>query len=318
MEATRSELAASVLAALTLGSVGLPLADVRPIAEGEQNFVFTCSLQGQKSILKVTDARHRSRNALAMQLTMLERLKHYAPNIVAPRILGDNGPIVEIEIAGIPFYLVAYPYAAGERAEITTDGHRMGRALADLHAAMRRLPRYTFDEIGTGDNLAKVRAAARTLGVSERFHTAISERQGLGEVQLLHGDFNALNLKFDGSTIAIFDFDNCIYGSPAYELANSLYMVLFDQVRHSGDELTLYHNFRQAFLSGYRSPDNRFFDETAVDAFISYRVLLLASWLRTPSAAPLFIKQSPPSWLETLQTFVKVYFESIQSKPKKY
>lgn len=318
MNATRSELAASVLAALTRNSVGLPINNVQPVAEGEQNFVFTCSLQGEKSILKVTDSRHRSRAALETQLTMLSRLEHYAPNVVAPRTLGDGRPIVETEIAGISFYLVAYPYATGERARITKHGYFMGRALADLHAAMRRLPRYAFGEIGTGANTAKVRAAARTLEVSERFYATVLDDRDSDGVQLLHGDFNVVNVKLNGPTLAVFDFDNCVYGSPAYELANSLYMVLFDQVRQNGSELTLYHNFRQAFLNGYRGQNDTPFNETAIDAFISYRVLLLASWLQAPDDAPLFIKQSPPSWLATLQTFVQVYFESLTSEPKNF
>lgn len=316
MNAARSEIALNVLARLNAISTELHITDLRPIAEGEQNFVFACSLHGERSVLKVTDSRHRRRGALKTQLVMLHVLKHHAANVSASLPIAGNGHIFETAVEGAPFYIVAYPYAAGESVRITEHGYRMGQALAELHSSMRQLPRYDFDEIGTGDNLAKVREAARTLRVSEQVYAAVSEGHRSGDVQLLHGDFNAANLKIDGSTVTIFDFDNCVYGSPAYELANSLYMVLFDEIRQGSADLARYRNFRQDFLQGYHSVSRKPFYEAIVDAFISYRVLLLSSWLQKPDDAPLFIRQSSPSWLDTLQTFVQVYFGSVQSELK--
>lgn len=311
MNTARSEIALNVLAKLNAISTELHIADLRPMAEGEQNFVFACSLHGERSVLKVTDSRHRSRGALETQLIMLNALKHHAANVCAPLPLTGDGHIFKIDVEGTPFYIVAYPYAAGKSVETTEHGYRMGQALAELHGSMRQLSRHAFDEIGTGDNPAKVRDAARILKVSEQVYAAVSEGHRSSDVQLLHGDFNAANLKIDSSTVTIFDFDNCVYGSPAYELANSLYMVLFDEVRRESGELTCYHNFRQDFLEGYRSASHELPLEAVIDAFISYRVLLLQSWLQRPEDAPLFIRQSSPSWLSTLQTFVQVYFKGL-------
>lgn len=306
MDTPRNELAKNVLARLsTLGSE-LLIADVRPVAQGEQNFVFTCSLRGERSILKATDSRHRSREALETQLAMLGALRRYAANVCAPLSLGDD-TVFETDVAGVPCYLAAYPYAAGRDPEVAEDGLLMGRALADLHAAMRRLPEYAFAQIAGGDDRAKVERAARALGVPERVYAAALAGTAAGERQLLHGDFNAANLKMDGPTVNVFDFDNCVYGSPAFDLANALYMVLFDKVTRGGGT-TRYRAFRRAFLDGYRAAGP--FDERAVDAFMGYRVLLLASWLQRPDDAPLFIRQSSPAWLSTLRTFVRTYFES--------
>lgn len=304
MDTPKSELAAGVLARLSILGSELPIADVRPVARGEQNFVFTCSLRGERSILKATDSRHRSRAALETQLTMLGALRRYAANVCAPLPLGDDA-IFETDVAGTPFYLVAYPCAVGRDSEIVEDGLPMGRALADLHAAMRRLPEYAFAQIAGGDNRAKVERAARALGVPERVYAAALAGTAAGERQLLHGDFNAANLKIDGPTVNVFDFDNCAYGSPAFDLANALYMVLFDGVTRGGGT-TPYRAFRQAFLGGYRAAGP--LDERAIDAFMGYRVLLLASWLQRPDDAPLFIRQSSPAWLGALRTFVRTYF----------
>lgn len=316
MDAIKSEMVLNVLGRLNTLNAELHTADLRPIAEGEQNFVFSCLLRGERSVLKVTDSRHHSRGALEMQLAMLDALRHHAPNVCAPLPIAGDSCIFETVVDGTPFYLVAYPYAAGESAEITKHSYRMGQALAELHSSMRQLPKYAFDEIGAGDNIAKVRGAARMLGVPGQAYAAVAEHRRSGDVQLLHGDFNTGNLKIDGPTVTIFDFENCIYGSTAYELANSLYMVLFDQVTRESSDLTPYRNFRQDFLKGYRSTSYMPPDEAAVDAFISYRVLLLLSWLQKPDDAPLFIRQSTPAWLDALRTFVQTYFGSVQSELK--
>ncbi len=305
MDTPRNELAKNVLARLSTLRSELPSADVRPVARGEQNFVFTCTLRGERSVLKATDSRHRSRAALETQLTMLRTLRGYAANVCTPLSLGSD-TIFETDVAGVPFYLAAYPYAVGRDPEVAEDGHFMGRALADLHAAMRRLPEYAFTQIAGGDDRAKVERAARALGVPERVYAAALAGTAAGERQLLHGDFNAANLKIDGPTVRVFDFDNCVYGSPAFDLANALYMVLFDEVTRGGG--IRYRAFRRAFLDGYRAAGA--FDERAIDAFMGYRVLLLASWLQRPDDAPLFTRQSSPAWLSTLRTFVRTYFES--------
>ena len=49
--------------------------------------------------------------------------------------------------------------------------------------------------------------------------------------------------------MSIFDFDNCLYGTTAYELAQTLYMVLFSQTTRG--EISAYRVFRNMFLEAY-------------------------------------------------------------------
>lgn len=316
MGAAPNETTLNVLARINGVGAKLRIANAHPIAEGEQNLVFTCSLRGERNILKATDSRHRDRRALETQLAMLDALKHRFANVCASLPIWGDDHIFEVAVEGVPFYLVAYRYAAGKRAEITRHGHRMGQALAELHDAMRRLPRYAFAEITSDDTLAAVGEAARTLGVPEKTYASALEYSDSRDMQLLHGDFNSGNLKIDGPAVNIFDFDNCVYGNLAYELGNSLYMVLFDQVRQADGNLARYRHFRRDFLEGYRHASHASPPEPVIDAYISYRVLLLSSWLQNPDDAPFFVRQSPSSWLDTLRTFVRVYFRSAQDKLK--
>ncbi|MFT7584468.1 MAG: hypothetical protein ACI9EW_000885, partial [Cellvibrionaceae bacterium] len=61
----------------------------------------------------------------------------------------------------------------------------------------------------------------------------------------------------------------------------------------------------------YLTETEAYIDPETIDDLIGYRVLVLASWLAHPSDAPLFIRQSPQTWLNTLNRFVKTYFEKI-------
>jgi len=55
--------------------------------------------------------------------------------------------------------------------------------------------------------------------------------------------------RFDGSTVRVFDFDDCGYGPTSFDIANALYMVLFDvsTAGYSGR----YEAFAASFLAGY-------------------------------------------------------------------
>jgi Ser/Thr protein kinase RdoA (MazF antagonist) len=312
MTTVKGEAASRVLKSLKALGAELAITDLTPISGGKQNYVLSGTRNGEVCVLKVTDSRHRSLIDLETQLAMLAALKHYAANVCVPLSLTGDSYIQETIIEGIPFYLVAYPYAAGKDVQIGEHSQEMGQALAELHVAMQQLPRYPFAEIGRGKNLANIKRTAQALKIPAEVYSAAQSLHRPEEIQLLHGDFSAANLKIDGLKVNVFDFDNCIYGLPAYELANTLYMVLFDEMTGKGHDLKRYRHFRQGFLAGYMGSSLKPLAATDIDAFIDYRVLMLAAWLHSPDGAPLFIRQASPAWLETLHAFVKVYFSSTR------
>ena len=103
----------------------------------------------------------------------------------------------------------------------------------------------------------------------------------------------------------LIDFDDCGYGPVAFDVANALYMVLFDA--SVGDRPKLYATFRPGFLAGYRQAAGRPLDDGEVDGFIDARVAALGRWLDDLPNAPIGIRTSSPEWLQTLRAFVAGY-----------
>lgn len=86
---------------------------------------------------------------------------------------------------------------------------------------------------------------------------------GDSETQLLHGDFSDQNLISTADGLRVFDFDGCGYGPIEYDVANSLYMVLFDaDVNGGADE---YEAFRPSFLVGYAAVSGRHIEHDVID-----------------------------------------------------
>lgn len=286
----------------------LDFKDVRPVGAGEQNFVYTCSRRGEDDILKVTDARHRSLADLQAQTDMLNDLKQRSTLVCAPIAVREDQTVLALTVDTLIFYVTVYPFAVGEIVDITNPEHvsLMGRSLAQLHGALRTLKPYPFRQLGIGDTRAPIARSAQQTPVVQQLYDRTLEHFDTAERQLLHGDFNAGNLKIRTGQVTVFDFDNCAYGSTTYELADALYMVLFDQATRG--QLPVYFKFRETFLRAYQEASGLLIGDQMIDDLMGYRVLTLASWLAEPDDAPLFVRQSSEAWLSILEEFVKSYF----------
>jgi len=183
-------------------------------------------------------------------------------------------------------YAVCFELAPGMEPDPAraADAERMGAALAQLHVSMRQLP-------------------ATTLPVVHALRTAPAHgAPAAAPHQLLHGDFNASNLRQAGGVLRVFDLDDCGYGPPAFDVANALYMVLFDAVTHGSIET--YERFRRSFVDGYAGASGLLLPETTLDRFIDLRVRALGSWLDDLGNAPIGIRTASQAWQATLRSFV--------------
>ena len=289
--------------------IDMGLKDVKPVKAGKQNYVFTYMYDEETRIAKVADSRHRSLQDLQTQIAMLKELSVHNATVCTPTCIKDECLIAELGLENLIFYVVAYPFVAGAAADIGNPKHidLMAKSLAQLHSDMRRLPSYSFPKIvDVKTKPALTRVFQNLRGAEAIFNTAIAHLK-TDDAQLLNGDFNAGNLKIEDQNVKIFDFDNCAYGSTAYELANTLYMVLFDDVTQGGT--ATYLMFKRTFLESYHIESGTPIEEQTIQDLIGYRVILLASWLMEPDDAPLFIQQSSRQWLDTLGSFVKTYFQ---------
>ena len=118
----------------------------------------------------------------------------------------------------------------------------------------------------------------------------------------MHGDFNAGNLRVTGGVVKIFDLDDCGYGPPAFDVANALYMVLFDAFIQGAVEI--YETFRRSFLAGYVELPGPRYPRSYLDRFIDLRVQRPSRLARRPRQRADRHPHRLRAWHATLRAFV--------------
>lgn len=263
---------------------------VDELGGGHQSRVFrVVRHDGAPVVAKVLDAASVERVDLDARLGVISDLADLDPAVCRPLPIGREW-VVEIGAdAGDRRYVVCFEYAEGRMPDpaASADAREMGAALGRLHRSLRQL----------GPVALPLVAALRTRGDDGC--------RDNGAHQLLHGDFNAGNLRVGRDVIRIFDFDDCGHGPPAFDVANVLYMVLFDAFVSGAPGL--YGTFRPSFLSGYLDGSDLSLPEGAVDRCIDIRVDAVRTWLEDLGRAPIGIRTAPPSWHATLRDFVETY-----------
>ena len=185
-----------------------------------------------------------------------------------------------------PVLLVCSEFVDGSvvDASRSEDAELMGIVLAGLHSSLARLAPRDIPMVG-----------ALELGSGSTVRTA--------DYQLLHGDFNARNLRRVGDLAKVFDFEDCGYGPPTFDIANALYMVLFD-VRTCGRGDEEYRKFAETFVAGYASASTNEVDLEHVGVLMQQRVAALQRWLGDLASAPIGIRTATPKWQSILREFV--------------
>ncbi len=253
---------------------------------GKQSHVFDAVLDGRSTAIKLTELCLADRATLTSRLEAVEALSAAHRNVVAPiRIEGDL-----VQRVG-DWLMTATPFVEGGQLDtnVPAGAELLGRTLAHLHHGLAGLRQYEIPPV----------AALGTSGVDVT-------RSGW---QLLHGDFSDRNVITTPKALRIFDFDDCGYGPIEYDVANSLYMVLFDS------DVTRrprrYEAFRPAFLAGYSDGSDREVTDAVVDEMIELRIDALGRWLDDLPSAPIGIRTSSPAWLDTLATFVRSHGQTV-------
>jgi Ser/Thr protein kinase RdoA (MazF antagonist) len=271
-------------------AAALDVHDVVELSGGHQSRVFRVALRnGSRAVAKVLDPSMVDRRELDLRLDVTAALADFDPRVCRPLVLGEHR-VVQLSSASNPdYYLTCFEFASGSSPDpsLPDDARQMGMTLSQLHLSMSQLP-------PTPLPLVK---ALRSVPPGEMLAAQ--------EQQLLHGDFAASNLHKAGDAFRIFDFDDCGYGPPAFDVANSLYMVLFDSSTHGTTDV--YETFRHFFVEGYDSVPGPSLSEADLDRFIDLRVRALGSWLDDLDNAPIGIRSASPAWRATLHSFVSDY-----------
>jgi len=260
--------------------------DVTELGGGWQSRVFAVSGPGGAVAVKLTQARLVDRQVFERKMALVADLARIDTSVVA-----------SVSVCGSTVYpfrewlVTAADLVDGNRPDESNSAHGelLGASLAGLHRSMRELPTVDIP-----------RVAALTSETRRRWDDAKSD-------QLLHGDFNVSNVILTDAGIRIFDFDDCGYGPIEFDVANSLYMVLFDSWTRERSTTT-FQRFRSAFVGEYSRSADRTLDDDIIDSLIDLRVMALQRWVANPSEAPIGIRNSPAEWIETLGQFVREWF----------
>lgn len=268
----------------------LAVNEVKELVGGHQSRVFrVVGRDGVPAAAKVLDASMVDRVELDARLDLTAALADLDPRVCRPLLIGGRRVTELTSVDGQQRYIVCFEFAAGRAPDPAqaTDAERMGTTLSQLHSSMSRLPPTPLPLV----------AALRTVSADGI--------PAAGDHQLLHGDFNASNLREASGVVRIFDLDDCGYGPPAFDVSNALYMVLFDAFAQGTVET--YRTFRRSFLAGYGGASGSSLPEESLDRFIDLRVQALRAWLDDLDSAPIGIRTASRSWQETLRSFVAGY-----------
>lgn len=249
----------------------------RELHAGKQSRVLTGTVDGRQAVVKLTDAELADRTTLETRMAMTESLAVIAGSVVAPIRIDDS---LVHSVGG--WLLTATPFIPGRHADnsLAADARLLGRTLGELHAALGGLEAWDLPPVAA----------------------LVEDRRDRSRWQLVHGDFSDQNVIVTPSGPRIFDFDDCGYGPVLYDVANSLYMVLFDaEVNSNRDH---FDAFRSLFLDGYADAIGQTVDTAVVDALIGARIDALGRWLDDLDSAPIGIRTSSPEWRDVLRAFV--------------
>ncbi len=261
--------------------------DIEAMSQGHQSTVFRLDLaNGRRAAAKVLDASLVDHAAVSLRVEAVAELSEIDTRACRPLPIDDKLVNTIVGADGMPALLLCSEFADGVALDVAVedDAELMGSTLAGLHQSLSRL-------------------APRPLPVVAALHTLATPVDET--FQVVHGDFNTANLRRNDTAVKIFDFEDCGYGPCSFDVANALYMVLFDSTIEGRVER--YRVFEGALLRGYETTAAIELDRTIITQHIEMRVRALGRWLDDLGTAPVGIRTAAPEWRETLRSFVRAH-----------
>jgi Ser/Thr protein kinase RdoA (MazF antagonist) len=243
-----------------------------------QNVVLKVSMGGESLVLRLTSPKHRSTEALQVELDLLDDLQSVTRCAIPPRRFRSGRLIEPIRYKERDYNAALFPFIEGPHVAVSSldAASRFGELLAELHLA--------FEALGPRKHLP-------------------TTPDVLNPHRIIHGDFNTGNVIQAESSFVVIDFEAVRYSTYEFELANAIYMRLFE-FRHAIDAL-IGMDFVRGFLAGYTRQISVAGDQ--IRTGIDTRVSMLETWLLEPATAPLVIATSSREWKGELANFVRAY-----------
>ncbi len=204
---------------------------------GYQNRVFEFSYGQDPLILRVTPSRHRNREQLQAEITVVNRLKEEGIPVAASITLPGTNSIEEVHLEGQTYYLCVFEKAPGktwiEEPQNEDTFFEAGKVLARIHKKNKELPdglsRPSWKENHYLQNAFRCIPAEKSWVVKKmEKHLAKMESFPRGECQfgLVHGDYNFANMLYEDKRVTVIDFDESEFHWFVYDLAVYLFYYL--------------------------------------------------------------------------------------------
>lgn len=242
---------------------GIAEGDIK-LLDGFESFMYEYARNGQESILRVGHSRRRTPDLIRGEVDWINYLAAGGAG-VARAVQSQGGALVE-EIPDARdgrFLATSFVKAQGgpvwEMGGWTDEAiDQYGRLLGRIHALSKdyavadaawRRPTWVEDQ-GMIMSLLEP-------DIAEKYREVMSHLQALpqdGESYgMIHQDAHGGNFFIDANgRITLFDFDDCVYGHFAYDLA----MVLFYAVTNRDDAAEFAPGFWRRFMRGYAAENN--------------------------------------------------------------
>lgn len=231
---------------------------------GFENLIYEIQVDGMPRILRIAHSLHRTPEQIAGELDWLNHLADRGVSVARP-LPSAEGRLVEILPAadGSVFSAASFEKAPGRppRREDWQNGlpRTLGRLLGRMNALAKtyRVPDARIKRPEIFDDIDGF--AARYLPPGEEtvtrkydellayLHTLPTTPDVYG---LIHQDAHGGNFFVQDGCITLFDFDDCLYGWYAYDIAMALFYVL--PLHCTDADRDFGRRFMLEFLSGYR------------------------------------------------------------------
>jgi Ser/Thr protein kinase RdoA (MazF antagonist) len=227
-----------------------------------ESFMYAFTRDGHPYILRLGHSRRRSVNLIRGEVEWINYLAAGGAG-VARAVLSANGELVEVIDDGQGGHFLATAFV---RAKGSPPGkeqwnealfERYGRLIGRMHALSKTYqlpdPAWKRPEWDDPINMSIDWLPASESAALDKFQAVVRYLQSLPKDRdsygLIHQDAHGGNFFVDeDGRITLFDFDDCVYGHFAYDLA----MVLFYAVTNRPDAAEFAPYFWRYFMAGYR------------------------------------------------------------------
>jgi Ser/Thr protein kinase RdoA (MazF antagonist) len=227
---------------------GIKQTHLRCLTDEPDDGVYGFTHQGQDLVVKYTLQATRSFSTIQGQVDWVRFLVEHGVPASRP-VASLRGVFVEqLPINDTSVSAVCYRSVPGERPQGLTLTAELfqawGQLLGKIHAlSTRYTPSQQNGRVGQwfeGATRDKRAIPADQRLVIEKHDALMHYVQALPKDQqtygLIHGDFQANNLRVDKGVLSVFDFDDCEYNWFVSDLATSLYFALWETPANQSNE----------------------------------------------------------------------------------